>query len=87
LRRGEHVPVANSDGQKVYSFLRRSGDDEVLVVINFSKQRKRADLNLPALKSSRLKEYFTGSVVPLTGNRMSLDLGGLEYRVFVPSAE
>ncbi len=87
LRRGEHVPVANSDGQKVYSFLRRSGDDEVLVVINFSKQRKRADLNLPALKSSRMKEYFTGSVVSLTESRLSLDLAGLEYRVFVPSAE
>ncbi len=86
LRRGEYVPVRNNEGDKVYSFLRRFGEDQVLVVINFSHDTKSFTLELPNIKASELKEYFTGVMMPLENGRLSLQVGGLGCRVFVPQA-
>ena len=87
LRRGEYVSVKNSDGEKVYSFVRRLGDDEVLVVINFAREPRSLDVDLGALKTTELKEYFTGTPVTFHDHNLHLDLGGLGCRVFVPNAQ
>jgi glycosidase len=84
LRKGEYLAVRNSDGQKVYSFLRRSGEDAVLVVINFSKEKRPVSIEVPAALPSELKEYFSGSTAEVREGKLTADLGGLEFRVFVP---
>jgi hypothetical protein len=79
--------VKNSDAQKVYTFLRRAGNDEVLVVINFSRERHGVQVDVPQLQSAEVKEYFTRAVVSPVNGRLSLDLAGLDYKVFVPHGE
>jgi glycosidase len=85
LRRGEYLPVKNSEGHKVYTFLRRSGADEVLVVINFAKERRSVIIDAPAGLSGELKEYFTTSSVSVVNGQLTADLGALEFRVYVPA--
>jgi glycosidase len=87
LRRGEYVPVKNSEGGKVYSFLRRLGDDEVLVVINFSHDKRSFDVELPQMTSPDLKEFFTGAPASARNGHLALEIGGLGCRVFIPVKE
>jgi glycosidase len=87
LRRGEYVSVKNSEGEKVYSFLRRLGNDEVLVVINFGHQPRSVDIDMDGWKSGTAKEYFTGNVMTPENGKLKLDIGGLGCRVFVPSVQ
>ena len=83
LRRGDYTPLPNSDNQKVFSFLRRSGDDPVIVVINFSRQPKEVSVSIPESVPNRLKEYFTGSNAETAGRKLTLHLEGLDYKVFL----
>ena len=83
LRRGDYTPLPNSDNQKVFSFLRRSGDDPVIVVINFSRQPKEVSVSIPESVPNRLKEYFTGSNAATAGGKLPLHLEGLDYKVFL----
>jgi glycosidase len=83
LRRGEYSSVKNTGGEKVLSFLRRLGEDQVLVVINFSSDERAFTLELPEIKAGDMKEYFTGGAMPLENGRLSLQVGGLGCRVFV----
>jgi len=85
LRGGEYLVANNSDGQKVYSFVRRSGADFVLVVINFSKEQRSVSIEVPAVPSGELKDYFTKSSATVKDGKLDAVLKGLEYRVFVPA--
>ncbi len=87
LRRGEYISVKNSEGEKVYSFQRRLGDDEVLVVINFAREPRSVSIDMSRWKSGDVKEYFTGSVTTPQNGRMAFDIGGLGCRVFVPAVQ
>ena len=87
LRKGDYVSVKNSDGQKVYSYVRRLGDDEVLTVINFSHVPRSVSIELGALKSGAMKDYFTGTPTVAKNGKLQLDLGALGCRVFVPNAQ
>jgi len=86
LRRGEYMPVKNSGGGKVYTFLRRLGGDEVLIVINCDRDPRSCTIELPGINAGDLKEYFTGTIVSPGNGRLALDIGGLGCRVFVPLA-
>ena len=85
LRGGEYVAVRNSDGQKVYSFGRSSGDDLVLVVINFSRETRSVSVEVPAGPTGEMKEYFTKSSATVKDGKLNVELEGLEFRVFVPA--
>jgi cyclomaltodextrinase / maltogenic alpha-amylase / neopullulanase len=87
LRRGEYVPVKNSDGEKVYTFLRRQGDDEVLVVINFARAARSVSIDMSGWRSGEVREYFTGNAATPQNGRLSLDIGGLGCRAFVSSVQ
>jgi glycosidase len=84
---GEYRSIKNSDGGKVYSFLRRTNGDEVLVVINFSRTARSVSIDLDDWTSGGMKEYFTGDTATVDGNKLPLELGGLGCRVFVPAAQ
>lgn len=85
LRGGEYLAAKNSDGKKVYSFIRRSGDDVAVVVINFSKERRSVSIEVPSSISGVLNEYFTKLPAVVRDGKLNTDLGELEFRVFVPS--
>jgi glycosidase len=83
LRRGDYVPVANSSDGKVLSFVRQLGDDQVLVVLNFSRGPQKCEIAIPMFKSSQFIEYFTKTPIPSSNGNLSLDMKGLDYKVFL----
>jgi glycosidase len=84
LREGAFVNLANSDGRKVYSFLRRSGGDQLVVVINFGDAAKSVEVTLPQGSAGELQEYFTGEAARPSDGKISLHLRPFDYRVFLP---
>jgi len=85
VRHGEFVRLANSDDRKVYSFLRRDGADQVVVVINFANAPRSVAVALPPGTVGELREYFTGENVRAFQSELSLSLRPLDYKVFLPS--
>jgi len=67
-----------SDGQHVLAYLRKNGDDEVLVVLNLSKSD--AEFSLESV-SGRFKEIFSGLDRDFVANK-NLGLKAWEYYVF-----
>ncbi len=86
LRRGEYVPVINSGGGKVLSFVRRLGDDQVLVVLNLSRDQRSCEVAIPMFKTNNFMEYFTRTPVSSSNGRLFLEMKSLDYRVFLPLA-
>ena len=76
--------MKNSDGEKVYSFLRHFDNDEVLVIINFSRVLRSVDIDMTGWKSKDLKEFFTGDPAVIHDGKLKLEIGGLGCRVFIP---
>lgn len=84
LRRGEFVRVENSDNQKVYSFLRKLQDDQVVVVINFSTRERQVELKIPESIKGDIKEYFSGATMQALQGKLALKLAPLEYKILLP---
>jgi glycosidase len=84
LRRGQYVPVVNSSS-KVFSFMREAGNDQVLVVLNMSRDQITCDVDVKAFPSSSFTEYFTKTASSSVNGRLTIELKGLDYRVFLPS--
>ncbi|MBI3788550.1 MAG: alpha-glucosidase C-terminal domain-containing protein, partial [Ignavibacteriales bacterium] len=84
LRRGEFIRLENSDNQKVYSFLRKLNDDQVMVVINFSTSERQIEITLPDFVKQDLKEYFSNSAIKAPQGKLALKLAPLEYKVLLP---
>jgi glycosidase len=84
LRRGEYVPVANSSGGKVFSFVRRFGEDQVLVVLNLSHEQRACQLEIPMFANTEFLEYFTRTADSSSHGELSLEMKGLDYKVFLP---
>ena len=86
LRKGEYVPVVNSGGGKVLSFVRQMGDDQVLVVLNLARDQRSCDIAVPMFKSREFMEYFTKTPVTSSNGHLFLEMKSLDYMVFLPSA-
>ena len=85
LRRGEYIHVSNDGGGKVLSFLRKLGEDEVLVVLNLSNSDRTCEIEFPGKNTADLVEYFTRTPTKLVDGHLKIDLKGLDYRAFVKS--
>jgi glycosidase len=46
LRRGSYIPLENTGGSKILTFARQSGNDAVLVAVNFSREQRSASVEL-----------------------------------------
>jgi hypothetical protein len=85
LRGGEFVRLVNSDDHKVYSFLRRSGGDQVVVIVNFADGPKSVEVTLPQGSVGGLQEYFTGENARLSRGKLTLSLRPFDFKIFLPS--
>lgn len=78
-RQGSMEPVKHSNG-KIITYLRRNGDDAVLVAVNVTASVQTTKINkvkgLP-----EMKDIFSGSTITL-GNGADLTLQPNEYRVY-----
>jgi glycosidase len=84
LRRGEFVRLTNSDDRKVYSYLRRNGDDQVIIIVNFANVSKSVAVALPPGTAGELREYFTQENVRAFQGELNLNLRPLDHKVFLP---
>jgi glycosidase len=85
LRRGEFIPVRNSRGSNVMSFLRRSGADMVLVVLNLSTEPGPCEIDVSTLQNTDFFEYFSKTHFLTTNGRLMLGMKSLDYMVFLPT--
>jgi len=83
LRSGDYQSLANSDNSKVFSFMRTSGDDKILAVINFLDTRKVVSVNVPANANGMWYDYFTHKSYAAMEGKMNMNLPGRGFAVFV----
>lgn len=77
LRRGDLTWIKNSDEAKILTFTRRSGNEEVLVAINFSNQPF-----FGAVETSGNYEEITPNVERKTNSLPTLSLDSFGFRIF-----
>jgi len=87
LRYGKYQNVQNSDISHIFSFIRFSGKDSVITVINFANSKKEADIQMPAGSSLIWKNQFSGVSVKVKDSRLRIDVLPLGFMTMAPSSE
>lgn len=87
LQYGEYRIVQNSDSSHIFSFIRFSGKDSVLAVVNFAHGNKEAEILMPAGASLLWKNQFSGVNVTVENARLKLAMLPLDFLMLVPSSE
>jgi glycosidase len=79
LRSGDYQPVATDDDE-VLAFSRATSSERVLVVLNFSRQRRTVRLRAPRLAGVLLEEDGRSLRVPEDGG-LSMTVGGRAHAI------
>jgi glycosidase len=79
LTSGELQWVNNTDPDSVLTFVRKQGDEEILVIVNLSNRNILGSLDLPSQQYLRLKQLFGDGA--LTSNLERSVIGRLGYRL------
>jgi cyclomaltodextrinase len=77
LREGDYRRVACSDSNRVFAFARKSGNDEVLSVINFSKRPVKVSVAV----EHDMRDCLTGKVFTRDNTGIGLTLSTLGYYI------
>ncbi len=80
---GEFTKVKSSRDDKVYAYIRRSGDEKVFVILNLSAEPQDVTLEAEVI-GEEYRELFTGEEARF-GEKANLDLTPWEHRVYVHS--
>lgn len=76
---GEFQLVETTPSDKIYAYKRVKGENEVLVILNFSSSRQ--NISFPALDSSlQYRDVFADEVITVNNEGLTLEAHG--YRVF-----
>ncbi len=80
LTSGELIWIDNSEPGSVLSFLRRTGGEEIVVILNLSNRATRVTIDLPVMDYSSVENLLTGSKTyfPLYSGRVSAELSAFE---------
>ena len=78
---GDFTRLENSNPDRVYSFLRKKDNDEILVIVNLSDVDRKVSVNWEG-EDSRFTEYFNGEPVTLFNNT-NFDLAPWEYGIYI----
>jgi glycosidase len=81
LREGEYRSVWCSDSVRVYAFERISSDDDVYVVINFSRERKTFEIE----STNNLADLLTGKTFLSEKKRVTLSLSSYAFSILTPT--
>ena len=87
LQYGEYRIVQNSDSSHILSFMRFSGKDSVLAIVNFAYGKNEAEILMPAGASLLWKNQFSGVTCKLENSRIKLSMVPLDFLMLVPSSE
>jgi glycosidase len=77
LTSGDLMWINNSEPDSVLSFLRKKGNEEVLVILNLSNRNTHVTIDLPVMDYSSVENLLTGTKTyfQLYSGRVSADLG------------
>ncbi len=77
LTSGNLVWINNSEPDRVLSFLRKKGNEEIVVMVNLSNRITHVTIDLPVMDYSSVDNLLTGdkTYFPLYSGRVSTDLG------------
>lgn len=80
LTSGDLVWINNSLAENVLSFLRKKGNEEILVILNLSNRNTHVTIDLPVMNYSSVENLLTGgkTYFQLYSGRVSADLGAYE---------
>jgi hypothetical protein len=87
LRSGSYRNVQNSAPSQLFSFIRWLGEDSVLIIVNFAKEKKEADIQMPAGISLTWKDQFSGVSVKVKNSRLNVSVFPSGYLTLVPFSE
>jgi glycosidase len=80
LTSGDLVWIDNSEPDNVLSFLRKEGNEEILVILNLSNRDTHVTIDLPVMDYSSVENLLTGTQTyfPLYSGRVSTDLSAYQ---------
>ncbi len=80
LNAGDVIWVSNTEPASVASFLRKSGDEEILAVINLSNRKLEGYVNLPVAEYESMQDLLLNKPVhsPMATGRVTFSLGSFE---------
>jgi glycosidase len=83
LTRGEVIWINNSEPASVLSFLRKQGDQEILVMLNLSNRALHVTIDLPVMDYYKVDNLLSPGQTwfQLYSGRVSADLAGFGYVV------
>lgn len=84
---GSYSNVQNSVNSNLFSFIRSSGKDSILVVVNFANEKKEADIQLSADASLFWKDQFSGISFKVKNSSLRIDIASFGIQVLLPSSE
>lgn len=87
LRYGSYRNVQNSANSRLFSFIRISEKDSILIVVNFANEKKEADIHMPAGASLLWKEQFSGVSVKVKNSKLRVAVSSLGFLALIPSSE
>jgi glycosidase len=87
LRHGSYSIIPNSESKTVYSFLRSSGRDSLITVMNFGKEKKVINLKMPIGSFMMWKDQLSNVRFKAMDLSLNITLFPLGYVVLVPETE
>jgi glycosidase len=83
LTSGELTWVNNSNLDGVVSFVRKKGDEEILVLINLTNRITKFQVDVPAANYAHARDLLKNRALPtsLTPDKLSCQLGAFDYVV------
>jgi glycosidase len=87
LQYGEYRVLQNSDSSHIFSFIRLSGKDSVINVVNFAHGKKDVGIQMPAGASILWKDQFSGVSVKIENSQLRLAILPMDFLMLVPSSK
>jgi cyclomaltodextrinase / maltogenic alpha-amylase / neopullulanase len=84
LRFGKYRVVPNSANAHVYSFIRASREDTLLVAINFGSTAMKAKFDLLATSKHKWRDYVSTMDIVQTNNQIEMQLAPLGFVILSP---
>jgi cyclomaltodextrinase / maltogenic alpha-amylase / neopullulanase len=85
LHCGSYTSISNNDPAKVYSFLRASGTDSVLLIINVTSEKITTDLIVPPSCCATWKDQFSILVLQTKDSSLTVHLGPQSFLALTPT--
>jgi glycosidase len=84
LQYGSYRNVQNSDSSHLFSFLRFSDNDSVLIVVNFAHEKKEVEIQMPLNATLYWKDQFSGVNIKVNNSRLNVAILPLDFLALEP---